>query len=1098
MKHSLFRAWARPACAAVVLFTFAGLAVSPASAQMMAPTVITQGPPEWTVLKTAPEQTMRGEPFIRPEKFAPVALDRAIMRDRLRSAARETDDVAVTKTRGAVELLLPTPEGTFERFLIVESPVMEPELQESYPEIRTYLGQGLTDPTAVVRIHDVPEGFGAMIRSSRGTWFIDRLSRDDDHVYGVYWLREAGMTLKNFCDTDQTGAQPLGDLPGVGSIDETTARSGRITRRFRVAIGLTGEFTQAFGGGTVQGGLSALVQTFNRVVSIYEQEFSVRMVLIGTNDRVIFTNPATDPYPDHEFTGDLLNINTAILGTNLGLSSFDLGHVMSFQANSGVAQLNALCSPTIKGAGVSFVNTAPGAAATVIIPAHEMGHQFGATHTFNGLEGGCGPNRAAATAFEPGSGSTIMSYVSICGADNLENNVTDNHLYFHSASFDQINKALATFACGVITTTNNRPPVPVASSRFVVPVNNANPVSWYLSTSATDPDGDVVSYTWEQRNLGGQNNVDTDDGVGPIIRGFAPQAGKIRFYPQLSTILGGARAVGEPILTAERFLSPMRFRTTVRDNRAGNGAVNTVDNEIATVLWENPQIPGFTGFNLDPVAASVNAGSNVNLTWNESFTTFFPALGAERLRIRLSADGGQTWPYVLANNVDNASESQQVQMPQIATPTARIRIEPTANIWFDVSNSFRIVTTSGLYAFAGQWTLNDTSGNGNANGRIDPGESSISLVLGIAKRQNPTGTNVTGVLTSTTPTVTIVDDAGTYPNAPGPAGGNPQPVFNTNDPYIINVSPSHPCGAPINLQLTINSDQGQSVLNITITTGDIEFDTIPQGPFTYTYTGAPVPIRDPLNGAERPADVLLTVPDSIRIAQTQFRFNGTRCTNQLGATTVGLEHSSIGHLRAELRSPLGETAVMFNQPGGLANRGNNMCNTLIRDSFNDPNISTGTYDFINGAIPAMVVAAAPYSNSYTPDEDFGVFVGDNAQGNWRLRVVDTDATPPTDRGNIRSFSLIFWGFRGQTCPPPLPIGIGARMSALVNGVPNVTFPEPEPFSADDVSQFLIHWANGDLEADVAGVGDEHVGIGDGQLTVDDLIAFMNVVSDQAR
>ena len=118
----------------------------------------------WQSLERLPDRPSN-EVWVRAQRFQAVALDHAALRSALDRAPQEAAQPVLSS---AAEILLPMPDGAMARFRFVESPVMAPKLAAKFPEIKTYLGQGIDDPAATVRFDVTPAGFHAQILSPHG------------------------------------------------------------------------------------------------------------------------------------------------------------------------------------------------------------------------------------------------------------------------------------------------------------------------------------------------------------------------------------------------------------------------------------------------------------------------------------------------------------------------------------------------------------------------------------------------------------------------------------------------------------------------------------------------------------------------------------------------------------------------------------------------------------------------------------------------------------------------------------------------------------------------------------------------------------------
>ena len=612
--------------------------------------------------------SITGERVIVPTAYRTVSLDWAALNSLLTNVPDSMNEAA------EVILWLPLPDGSYGRFQIYQTAVMHPDLAAKFPEIKTYAGVGLDDSTAYVRLDTTPKGFHAMILSENGRVFIDPYSVDGIDLYQSYYASDFVPNLPEDFAPDVV-VEPEGE-----SVEKPDAIAGAISsggqlRTYRLAVAATGEYTQ-FHGGTKPLGMAAITTAINRVAGIYEREVAVTFQLISNNDVIVYTNGATDPYDDSDGT-DLLTDNQNNLDNDplIGSSSYDIGHLFTAEGG-GVASLGVPCVSGWKARGLTGLSAPIGDPFYVDYVAHEIGHQFNADHTFNSNAGFCNSfgQWNGSTAYEPGSGTTIMGYAGICSPHNIQSNSDD---YFHSISFDEIvayTTAGAGNSCAVVTNTGNTPPSVNAGADYIVPLDTP----FTLTGSASDPDGSAsLTYNWEQFDTGLQGAPNSPSGNAPIFRSFPATSSPSRTFPQISDIVNNTQTLGEILPSYGR---TMNFRLTVRDNQTPAGGVAydsmTVDAEAGTgpFLVTAPN-----------TAVTWTGNTNETVTWNVAGTDQAP-ISCATVDISLSTDGGFTYPTVIETNVPNDG-SEAILVPNVSSSSARVRVACTDNIFFDISNA---------------------------------------------------------------------------------------------------------------------------------------------------------------------------------------------------------------------------------------------------------------------------------------------------------------------------------------------------------------------------------------------------------------------------
>ena len=587
---------------------------------------------------------------------------------------------------GEHRLTLPLPDGKEVTFSLQPYDLLPADLAAKYPGIRTFKGHDEANPVETGRVDLGPQGFHAMFSHQGRMVFVDPLRNGEG--YAVYYQQDAHSRLEE--EADRVIGSKAGTLARQVLVD------GNERKRYVIAISAAGEYTQ-YHGGTVEAGLGAITTLLNRVNEVYQRDVAAEFQLASGNDTIIFTDAATDPFfngddPSGSGLSDVdVNMQVQAVAQTQGLGAFDIGHVVN-TGGGGLAGLGVLCTAD-KSAGMTGSSNPVGDAFFIDYVAHEIGHQFGADHTFNGTTGSCGGgNREASQAWEPGSGSSIMAYAGICGEEDLQANSLP---YFHSKSIEQMRAHMATVSsCGTTQSLTNNAPQVAAGNDHVIPANTP----FVLKGAGTDLDNDALSYTWEQIDLGTESfSVASmvDDGSRPLFRFVAPTSVPERTLPSLPSLLTNTLAKGEAWPATNRDLN---FRLTARD---GKGGVSSDDMKIQVVNT------GKAFALTSPLVTPLVAGQTQTIDWDVAGTNAAP-INCSKVDLYMTRDEGVNWTLLAGGQPNSGSAS--VAIPAGSDGTARLKVACSDNLFFAISPlklsvTQRVEGGGGGGGALGFWTL---------------------------------------------------------------------------------------------------------------------------------------------------------------------------------------------------------------------------------------------------------------------------------------------------------------------------------------------------------------------------------------------------------
>ena len=922
-----------------------------------------------------------------------------------------------------IEMYLPNEKGEEELFVLTPIKVLSKTLQLKYPNIKTYTGFSSLRPEVRLRLTHTSKGISAWMHIENGPDFFIQPFKGQKNLHFAYLKMNRDSSNPLFCKTEAAVLKKQ----SWNTLSKNSVSNETITT-FRIAIAGTGEYTTFWGdnddsnGSNSEDALEAVVSTINRINFIFERDLNLRLELVS-DAGLIYENPDTDP-----FTGNFDSELQTTLDSVLGDEAYDVGHLFDYgEPNGDAGCIGCVCVSGKKGQGYSthpFKDIYGGPYRNdyfdLDYAGHEIGHQFGAYHTYSFETEGTGYNA------EPGSGSTVMGYAGITGVDDLQQH---GDSYFHYYSIKTILEYTSSLTCGTSE--------PIDLGAFTVSVGSDQwiPIGTPFELSIPqilEEEEASYTYCWEQLDSAEitSSNFGPTNVLGALARSLPPTTSSSRMIPKLNRVLNNQLLQENPGLNAAWETLPLVGRTmnwglSVRKQTPTYFQLAQDALKITVVGEAGP-------FRIDTqnTPQTLKGGALEIIQWNTANTEQSP-INADRVSVLLSLDGGATFPYVLAEDIPNSGQAV-VRVPnEINTTTARIKIKPKNQIFFAINTSdFSIESRDLVLNF-------EVFSKENCDQNELRYDFSFDKAVGFNKpfslqiQELPEGINVQFSKTSYSSNdasgylllrglnnlsagdylfdvqATIGSDTELFSFELKQRSSNfEQDLLLTPEPLEngVSVSPllkweSNPNAESNRLQVSTDSDFNTLVLDSLVSTNQLKLNDLEPltnyywriqaqnncgiAPFSAYSSFVTSPISCTTLAASNLPKNLVDATDNddgATIATINITFDAPiQDLNVL----VDLTHTWLEDLSLYLETPEGKRYLMSSSLGGSG------------DDY------TQTY-FDQEAIIAIEEGTPPFTGSFRPVQDLSSLYGMSSKGLWKLVVLDQYKE---DTGSLRAFEL---------------------------------------------------------------------------------------------
>jgi hypothetical protein len=395
------------------------------------------------------------------------------------------------------------------------------------------------------------------------------------------------------------------------------------------------------------------------VNAVFERDLGVRFVLIDRSDDLIFQFANADPFSK----GNESSENQQLLDRIIGNDNYDIGHVLGGLQSVSIGKIGSICQKGEKGRGVSTALVPDGIYFIFDYFSHELAHQLGGNHTFNSVI--CNAQRNPLTAWEPGSGISILGYPGLCKSDNLGLHVLPR---FHSGSVEEISNLLMSKAypfCGVKVSRSNRKVSPLDIENTYLPKNTP----FLLHPIASDT---TSWFSYESFDIGEPMSMNSISGNSPNIKMTELKSNTFRSFPGMDSLVKLANEPGVILADYER---DMRLRLVRRfeSNLVWQPFNLSVKSNMGPFTLVKPKVDVF-----------YSADEPIQVEWLPA-NTFLPPLYADKVDIFLVDVANPDSLIFLKRNVPNLGKYSLFINENIKNATYKLGVKGTNKLFFNIS-----------------------------------------------------------------------------------------------------------------------------------------------------------------------------------------------------------------------------------------------------------------------------------------------------------------------------------------------------------------------------------------------------------------------------